>query len=99
DRVRMTDVMLARASGSNLTQRGQATTGSSYLVDRTSAVAGREIHRPDRIREHDDLEASAERVEDGRPNAVVGGEAADVEPTDTALLQDRGKPPARGVLG
>lgn len=46
-----------------------------------------DVDAADRVRDNDDFEAVGERVDHGAPDAVVGGEAADVKPIDAALTQ------------
>ena len=62
--------------------------GPLHLGEGALAVAGRDLHGPDAVDQDVSLIAQRERVEDGRPHAVVGGEAPDDDPPDPVAPQE-----------
>ncbi|MDP1847599.1 MAG: hypothetical protein Q8K79_07395 [Solirubrobacteraceae bacterium] len=66
--------------------------GAGHLVQRALPVAGLDVDGGDRVDEHGDVEARAQRVEHRRLHAVVRGEAADEDAGDPGLAQQRRQP-------
>ncbi len=62
--------------------------GVAQLLDRALAVARFDLHRAGRVTVHDDVKAGALGVECGRLDAVVEGEAADVNCVDVVRMQE-----------
>ena len=65
-----------------------AAPAASMLGQRPVAVAGGDLDRADGVDEHAGLVAEGERVEDGRPDAVVRRQPADHDPPDAAAPQE-----------
>src|SRR2546423_6855930 len=80
--------------------------GPQQFVERAIDIAGMKVDTGDGVAEDADVKAGTERVERGRPDAVIGGDAGDVESRDMAIAQIAeqcgpagGMPLERGVTG